>query len=136
MLHIQILILMIFQNSQVLLNQRVVINGRNGQIFGIVGSKSIHLMSEKDRKEPIKRENMYIDVGANNKESVEDLGIRIGDPITWIGKLERLHSDRICGKALDGRIGLLILSEIFKILFDRIFRKSPREKSVRRNLRN
>jgi endoglucanase len=103
-------------NSQVLLNQRVQIHGRNGPVFGIVGSKSIHLMDEKERKESIKRKDMYIDVGADSKEQVEDLGIRIGDPITWFGNLEKLHANKICGKALDGRIGLYILAEIIKIV--------------------
>ncbi|MHA1270588.1 MAG: M42 family metallopeptidase [Candidatus Helarchaeota archaeon] len=101
-------------NSQVLLNQRVEINNRNGPIIGVVGSKSIHLMTEKERKEPIKKSNMYIDIGANSYEEVINLGIRIGDPITWIGNLQKLQGDKICGKAIDGRIGLLVLSEIIK----------------------
>jgi len=101
-------------NSQVLLNQRVIINTEAGPVFGVIGSKSIHLMSEKERKEPIKREDMYIDVGADSAEDAKSLGIRIGDPITWIGELRELHGEKICGKALDGRIGLLVLSEVIR----------------------
>ena len=101
-------------NEQVLLNQRVMINGKNGPIFGIVGSKSIHLMSDKERKKPIERNNMYIDVGSDTDTEVADLGIRIGDPITWIGNLQRLYGDKICSKAMDDRIGLFVISEVMK----------------------
>ncbi|MHA1232090.1 MAG: M42 family metallopeptidase [Candidatus Helarchaeota archaeon] len=103
-------------NPQVLLNQRVLISSREGPIFGVIGSKSIHLMAQNEKNEPISRENMYVDIGVDNKEEVLDLGIRIGDPITWIGNLEKLHGDKICGKALDGRIGLLVLAEVIKTI--------------------
>lgn len=101
-------------NSQVLLNQRVLITGKNGPVFGVVGSKSIHLMDEKERQKAIKRDSMYIDVGAKSKEEVWDLGIRIGDPVTWIGKLHKLHGNKICGKAIDGRIALFVILEVLK----------------------
>ncbi|MHA1311054.1 MAG: M42 family metallopeptidase [Candidatus Helarchaeota archaeon] len=103
-------------NSQVLLNQRVLISGKNGTVLGVVGSKSIHLMNEKERKEPIRRDQMYIDVGADSLEEVLNLGIRVGDPATWIGELHVLNNNKICGKAIDGRIGLLILAEVIKSL--------------------
>ena len=45
--------------------------------------------------------DLYIDVGAGSAAEVAALGIRVGDPVTFIGELaEFTGSDRVCGKAM------------------------------------
>jgi len=103
--------------DQLVLGQRVLVHGSKGAVPGIIGSKPPHLMNLEERKKVVTRENMFIDVGASSRKEIKALGIQIGDPITWIGPFLELKSEKndlICGKALDNRVVLPIMIEVFK----------------------
>jgi putative aminopeptidase FrvX len=100
--------------DQIVLGQRVLVHGAKGVVPGVIGSKPPHLMTEEDRKKVVTRENMFIDIGATSNQEVKTLGIQIGDPITWIGPYLELQNELICGKALDNRVVLPIILEVFK----------------------
>jgi putative aminopeptidase FrvX len=86
--------------------RKVEVNGR----FGLVGSISGHLGSAEMLARVTPISDLYIDVGASSAAEVAALGIRIGDPISFIGELaEFTGGDRVCGKGMDDRAGLAIL---------------------------
>jgi putative aminopeptidase FrvX len=99
-------------NDQMLLNQEVTIHTSNGIVTGVIGSKPPHRMKEAEKKKVIDYENMFIDIGASDKEEAEKI-VKLGDPITIkqeftpLGKLYK-------GKALDNRIGCAVLVEVMK----------------------
>lgn len=94
--------------------QRVVIHGTKGSVTGVIGSKPPHVMTPEDRKKEIKMEDLFIDVGATTAEEVAELGIEIGTPVTIEQELTRLANDRVTGKALDNRVGVLVLIETLR----------------------
>lgn len=96
--------------------QRVVLHGKKGPVFGVIGSKPPHVMTPEDRKKEIKIEDLFIDVGASQAEEVADLGIEIGTPVTIDRDLIMLANNRVTGKALDNRVGVLVLIETMKRL--------------------
>ncbi len=100
--------------DQVTLGQRVQIHGAKGPIFGVIGTKSPHLMNSEERKKVVSREKMFIDVGAASLDDVKSLGITIGDPIMWLGPYQELSRDLFCGKALDNRVLVAMMIEAFK----------------------
>ncbi|MHA1300326.1 MAG: M42 family metallopeptidase [Candidatus Helarchaeota archaeon] len=100
--------------SNALLNQKVIIQTDKGSIPGVIGFKSIHLQSEKERKEKVQIESLFVDIGASSREQVEELGISIGSPIIWQNSLIELKNDIICGKAFDNRIGIYILIKVLE----------------------
>jgi len=53
--------------DQTILNQRVIVHGKKGSIPGVIGSKPPHVMKEEDRKKPVKRDDMFIDIGAKKQ---------------------------------------------------------------------
>src|SRR5262245_61051829 len=55
-------------DSQVLVGQRVLIDGKAGPVLGVVGKKAIHLMKPDDRDKVSKITDLWIDIGAKNKE--------------------------------------------------------------------
>jgi endoglucanase len=57
----------------------------------------------------MKAKDMFIDVGADDKEAVEQLGIRPGTPITLQPRFHPLQGSRVTGKALDDRIGVAMM---------------------------
>jgi putative aminopeptidase FrvX len=57
--------------------------------------------------------DLYIDVGASSAAEVAELAIRVGDPVTLIGELaEFTGGNRVCGKAMDDRMGVAILLRV------------------------
>ncbi len=57
--------------SQVLLAQRVQIMTEHGPVIGVIGSTPPHLLEESHRKKPMDIKEMYIDIGADDKEDAE-----------------------------------------------------------------
>ena len=67
--------------DQVLLGHRVVIKTRKGDVTGVIGAKPPHIVDPEERKRVVKKDQMYIDIGATSKDDVTEAGIREGDPI-------------------------------------------------------
>jgi putative aminopeptidase FrvX len=98
-----------------LVGRRVRIRGH----LGVIGVKSGHLQSVAEQGKVPAVQELYIDVGANNAAEVRAMGIAIGDPVAYYSPLVRLHGgDRVCGKAIDNRIGCAIILELFRRLKD------------------
>ncbi|MCX7903221.1 MAG: M28 family peptidase [Caloramator sp.] len=93
--------------------QEVVIHGRN-KVYGVIGAKPPHVLTEKDRKKSIKMDEMVIDCGMS-KDEIKEL-VKIGDYITIKQNSMELLGDFITGKALDNRVGIMVLYECAKEL--------------------
>ncbi|GAB4316336.1 MAG: M42 family metallopeptidase [Methanobacteriaceae archaeon] len=100
-------------NDQMLLNQTVEIYTDEGIIIGVIGSKPPHKMKATEKKKIIGSEDMFIDIGAKDKEDAEKL-VSIGDPIIFKHNFSELPNNLITGKALDNRVGCLVLIEVLK----------------------
>lgn len=102
--------------SQVLLAQRVVVKGRRGDFFGVIGSKPPHILEPEERKKLIEEKDMFIDIGARDKKEVEEeLGIRPGDPIVPLCPFTPLANQKtILAKAWDDRVGCAMFIEVIK----------------------
>jgi len=95
--------------------QRVVIHSRDGAVKGVVGNVAPHLMkSDPDRKAP-RIEDLFIDIGARNRQEAERL-IRIGDPITLADSFELLRNDLAIARAFDNRVGTFAVAEALRQL--------------------
>lgn len=104
--------------DQVLLSQRVLIRGRHGDIPGLVGSKPPHLMSGEERGKLVKKDDMFIDIGAKDKKEVENkYGIRVGDPIAPDSPFGTLKNKKLLiGKAWDDRVGCGLFIDVLHAL--------------------
>jgi endoglucanase len=60
--------------------------------------------------------DLYVDIGAGSRQEVEALGVRVGDGLTWPPHLERLGETRVAAKALDDRLGCLVLLQLVRRL--------------------
>lgn len=101
-----------------LIGRKVNVNGH----FGVVGVKAGHLQTPEERKKVPSIYDLYVDVGAASKQEVLEMGIQIGDPITYISEIEQFtNKDLICGKAIDNRSCCVLLLELFQLLSHREF---------------
>lgn len=103
--------------SQVLLAQRVQIMTDEGPVIGVIGSTPPHLLEEAQRKKPMDVKNMYIDIGADDKEDAQKLGIKPGQQIVPICPFTPLANEKkIMAKAWDNRYGVGLAIELLKEL--------------------
>ncbi len=99
--------------SQIALGQRVILHGSKGKVYGVIGCKPPHVMKDEERKKAIEFKDMFIDIGAESKDEVLEMGIEIGTPITIDRELVKI-GNRVTGKALDDRAGLAVMIEALK----------------------
>jgi endoglucanase len=96
--------------DQVLLGQRVVIKTKNGDVVGVIGAKPPHLLPADQRNKIVKKQDMYIDIGATSKEEVEQAGVRPGDPaIPRADFVPLANGKTYLSKAFDDRVGVALL---------------------------
>ena len=100
-------------NDQMLLNQEVYIHTDNGKVLGVLGSKPPHRMKAAERKKAVEYENMFIDIGAKDKEEAEKI-VSVGDVATIKREFSTLRGSIVAGKAFDNRVGCLVLIEVMK----------------------
>ncbi|MBM7660967.1 endoglucanase [Bacillus mesophilus] len=99
--------------ESLLIGRKVNVNGH----FGVVGVKAGHLQTAEERSRIPSIYELYVDVGAASKEEVHNMGIQIGDQITYVSEIEQFtNPDLICGKAIDNRSCCVLLLQLFKSL--------------------
>ena len=98
-------------DERILLSKRVSV-GKN-KIPGVIGIKAVHLRSAEERKTVIKQKDMYIDIGAKDKESAEKI-VSLGDYIAFDSDYTELGGGKVKAKAIDDRAGCDILIECMK----------------------
>ena len=79
-----------------LISKRVVINE---SVQGIIGMKAIHLQTADERKNVVKIKDLFIDIGAKDKDEAKQL-VNKGDYITFDTEFMEI-GDKVKGKALD-----------------------------------
>ena len=105
--------------NQVLLSQRVQIMTDNGPVDGVIGSIPPHLLDENTRKKPYEIKNMLIDIGADDKEDAERIGIKPGQQIVPVCPFTPLaNPKKIMAKAWDNRYGCGLAIELLKEVQD------------------
>jgi putative aminopeptidase FrvX len=105
--------------DHVLLAQRVVVRTAKGDVTGIIGAKSPHLLSDEERSKLVEKKDMYIDVGATSREEVEKVGISVADPILPVSPFAVLASGKayLC-KVFDDRAGCALLITAMQRMFN------------------
>jgi len=103
-------------DDRILLAQKVNVLTEKGALPGVVGSKPPHIQKEEERKKIVSYDEMYLDVGAENREDAKAMGVKIGDPIAFDVKYVKLGKDAVMGKAFDNRAGCAVMVETLKLL--------------------
>jgi len=102
-------------DSQVLVGQRVVLEGKAGPVLGVIGKKAIHLMKPDERDKVSKITDLWIDIGAKTKD--EALArVRVGDSGVIHCSSHDLPNGRIVSRSIDNRIGAFVVVEALRRL--------------------
>ncbi|MEO5590640.1 MAG: M42 family metallopeptidase [Gemmatimonadaceae bacterium] len=100
-------------DPQVLVAQRLRFLGRNGDVFGVVGKKPIHLMKSEDREKASKMTDLWVDIGAASKKEAEK-HLSVGDPGVIDSRTMEFPNDLIVSRSIDDRIGAFVVLEALR----------------------
>lgn len=110
-------------DPRVLPGLEVVVHGREGDYFGVIGAKPPHVLSDEDRKKVLTVPELFIDIGFS-REKAERL-VSVGDIISFRADLRALAGTVVTGRALDDRAGVAVMLEAMRLL-----KKSPCQASA------
>jgi putative aminopeptidase FrvX len=102
-------------DSQVLVGQRVVIEGSAGPVTGVIGKKAIHLMKTEEKDKVSKTTDLWIDIGAKNKDEAA-ARVRVGDAGVLATRLVEMPNGRLVSRSIDNRIGAFVVLEALRRL--------------------
>ncbi len=109
-------------DSRVLLSKRVLLGP--DKIPGVIGAKAIHLQKAEERRKPLEIDQLYLDMGATNREEAEKY-LAIGDYGSFDTKCTAFGDGCFRGKAFDDRAGCAVLLELLRekngLTFDAAF---------------
>jgi len=98
---------------QVLVGQRIRFLGAQGDVFGVVGKKPIHLLRADDREKASKITDLWVDIGSTSaKETTARLNV--GDAGVIDSRTIRFPNNRIVSRSIDDRIGAFIVLEALR----------------------
>lgn len=98
-------------DRRVLLGKRVFVGEK--RIPAVVGNKPIHLTTKEDRKSVPKLDQLYLDLGAENREEAEKL-VSLGDVATFDPEWMEFGNRMLKAKAIDDRVGCAVLLTLLK----------------------
>ena len=104
-------------DHQIAPSKVVNIHTKKGIVKGVFGWPAIHTRL-KSKEETPKLENIFIDVGAQNKEEVEKMGVHVGCVITYPDEFHILNDNKFVCRALDNRMGGFMIAEVARLLHE------------------
>ncbi|EAQ37868.1 M42 glutamyl aminopeptidase [Dokdonia sp. MED134] len=102
-------------DHQIAPSKIVNVHTKNGIVKGVFGWPAIHTRN-KAKEEAPKPDNIFIDIGAKDKEEVEKMGVHVGCVITYPDTFHILNDDKFVCRAIDNRAGGFMIAEVARLL--------------------
>jgi putative aminopeptidase FrvX len=93
------------------------IYGAKGVVQGVFGWPAIHVR-DAAREEAPTLKNIFIDIGAESKKEVEEMGVHVGSVAVFQDELMELNKNYLTGRALDNRMGGYMIAEVARRLHE------------------
>ena len=102
---------------QMVLGERIVIQGRKGPVNGVFGGRPIHLMTPKERETAAPKElsDIAVDIGATGRDDALEM-VDLGSPAVVDSGWRPLGNNRVACRAFDNRLGAFIVTEAMRRL--------------------
>ncbi|MCB0434158.1 MAG: M42 family peptidase, partial [Mangrovimonas sp.] len=104
-------------DHQIAPSKIVNIHTKKGIVKGVFGWPAIHVR-DRAKEEAPKPENIFIDIGAKDKEEVEKMGVHVGCVITYPDEFHILNGNKFVCRALDNRMGGFMIAEVARLLHE------------------
>ncbi len=104
-------------DHQIAPSMRVNIYGAKGVVQGVFGWPAIHVRDAGKEEAPTLK-NIFIDIGAESKKEVEEMGVHVGTVAVFQDELMELNKNYLTGRALDNRMGGYMIAEVARRLHE------------------
>jgi len=102
-------------DMQILLGQYLTVCGKDGPMVGVVSRKATHLLTNEERNKVPQFTDIWVDIGAKNREEAEKL-VRIGDPVTFALGMRQLQGNLAAAPGMDNKVGVWTVMETLRLL--------------------
>src|SRR5262249_59417421 len=103
---------------QILLGQHLAVWTKSGPVPGLVSRKAPHLLTGEERGKVPQFTDVWVDIGAKNREEAEQL-VRHGDPVTVSLGYRPLRNNLASSPSMDDKVGLWVVMDALRLLKDR-----------------
>ncbi len=100
-------------DAQQLVGQRMTIWTEKGPLPAVISRKPIHLLTDEERKQVVKLEDLWLDIGAKTKDEAKEL-VRIGDGVTLKLGFQEMRNGLANSPAMDNKCGLWVVLEALR----------------------
>jgi tetrahedral aminopeptidase len=100
-------------DMQMLLGQKLQIWTSTGPVVGVIARKAIHLLTPDERKLIPEVHDLWIDIGARDREQAASK-VAIGDPVTLYLGFEPLLNNLACAPGMDDKVGVWVVMSALK----------------------
>ncbi len=91
------------------------IHTKKGIVKGVFGWPAIHTRKNGKEETP-KLDNIFIDIGAKDKNEVDELGVHVGCVITYPDQFQILNQNKFVCRAIDNRAGGFMIAQVARLL--------------------
>jgi tetrahedral aminopeptidase len=100
-------------DPQQLIGQRMTIYTADGPVPAVIARKPIHLLNEEERKQVVKQKELWLDIGAKDKDEAAK-AVAIGDPVTLELGYQEMRNDLANSPGMDNKTGLWVCIEALR----------------------
>ena len=100
-------------DPQQLIGQRMTIYTASGSVPAIIARKPIHLLDQDERKQVVKQKELWLDIGAKDKDEAT-AAVAIGDPVTLELGYQEMRNDLANSPGMDNKTGLWVCIEALR----------------------
>lgn len=100
-------------DPQQLVGQRMTVWTAGGSIPAVIARKPIHLLKPEEREKVAKTEDLWLDIGAKNRDEAKE-AVRIGDPVTLELCYRELRNGFASAPGMDDKSGLWVVMEALR----------------------
>jgi tetrahedral aminopeptidase len=100
-------------DPQQLIGQRMTVWSAEGPVPAVIARKPIHLLNDQERKEVVRLEELWLDIGAKDRDDAARV-VSIGDPITLELSYCELQNGLATSPGMDNATGLWVILEALR----------------------
>ena len=100
-------------DPQQLIGQRMTIWTDSGAVPAVIARKPIHLLNDDERKQVVKAKDLWLDIGAKDRDETAEI-VRIGDPVTLELGYQEMRNNLANSPGMDDKTGLWVCLEALR----------------------
>lgn len=100
---------------QILLGQNLTVWTRQGPLPGVISRRAPHLLTPEERNKVPQFQDLWLDVGARNRQEIEEM-VALGDPVTFALGYRELRNRVALSPAMDDKVGVWTVMEALRLL--------------------